>query len=64
VTSSLPSLYVVLTADIDNSLISSPLPHFLSTFLLNYLPPGYTVAAAVHYTILQHCSYRKIKVTS
>jgi hypothetical protein len=53
VISSVPSLYVAKTTDIDNSLITSPLPHFLSTFLLNYLPSGYKVDAAVHYAILQ-----------
>ena len=59
--SSVPSLYVSVTTDIDNSLINSPLSHFLSTFLLNYLPPVYKVDAAVRYTILQQCSYPKDK---
>ena len=64
VISSVPPFYVSVTTGIDNSRISSPLPHFLPTFLLNYLPSDYTVDAAVHYTILQQCSYRKIKVGS
>jgi len=54
--SSVPSLYVAVTIDTDNSLRFFTLPHFVSTFSLNYLQSDYTVVAAVHYTALQQCS--------
>ena len=48
VLSSVPVLYVAVTIDTHNSLRIFTLPHFLSRFLLSYLPSDYIVAAVVH----------------